>query len=439
MKKYYLLGIYGAWIMMAAGCAVQKSQVVAENKGLQQLPELASAHVGICIMDLATGAYIYQYQPDKYFMPASNTKLLTCYAAMKYLGDSLEGLDVTEWPDHVDIRPTGDPTLLHPDFTIHPIYSYLKNIDKPLHLLPALWTGKAYGTGWAWDDYADAYMAERSALPVYGNVVTVSGSKPVTVVPGYFSAAVTGVNAGGSGYVNAFNRLFHQNTFSYTNSGKALKRYAVPFITSDSIAVQLLGDTLHKNLIWQPIVAVKDNEAGGKQYVIHSQLTDSVLRFMMHRSDNFYAEQSLLMVSRLQLHEMNTDAIIARLLATDFKSMPQRPRWVDGSGLSRYNLISPQDMVWLLAKMKTDFSWKRITGILQTGNEGTLEGLYTNYAGKIYAKTGTLSNNLSLSGYLLTAKGKTLAFSVLINNHQASASAVRKQIEQWLIGILNAY
>src|SRR5215217_7755139 len=52
-------------------------------------PGLQTAHVGISIYEPATGKYLYNYQGDKYFIPASNTKLPTCYAAMKYLGDSL--------------------------------------------------------------------------------------------------------------------------------------------------------------------------------------------------------------------------------------------------------------------------------------------------------------------------------------------------------------
>jgi D-alanyl-D-alanine carboxypeptidase/D-alanyl-D-alanine-endopeptidase (penicillin-binding protein 4) len=112
---------------------------------------------------------------------------------------------------------------------------------------------------------------------------------------------------------------------------------------------------------------------------------------------------------------------------------------LDGSGLSRYNLISPQDFVFVLEKMKNEFDWKRITTILPTGNDGTLSGYYKNYAGKIYAKTGTLSNNVSLSGYIITNKGKQLIFSVQVNNHQTSATAIRRAVEKFLTTIIDQY
>ena len=93
----------------------------------------------------------------------------------------------------------------------------------------------------------------------------------------------------------------------------------------------------------------------------------------------------------------------------------------------------------LLQRMRDKYDWQRITHILPTGDEGTLKGLYKNYAGKIYAKTGTLSNHVALSGYLLTGKGKTLIFSVLVNAHQTSAAEIRKQIETFLTGIIDRY
>jgi D-alanyl-D-alanine carboxypeptidase/D-alanyl-D-alanine-endopeptidase (penicillin-binding protein 4) len=160
---------------------------------------------------------------------------------------------------------------------------------------------------------------------------------------------------------------------------------------------------------------------------------------MMHRSDNFFAEQTLLMVSNEKLEMMNNNRIIDTLLKTDFAGLPQKPKWVDGSGLSRYNLISPQDFVWVLTQMKNEFKWERITEILPTGGEGTLSAYYKNYSGRIFAKTGSLSNHLALSGYIITKKGKQLIFSVLVNAHQTAAANIRKGVEKFLVGIMERY
>ena len=71
-------------------------------------------------------------------------------------------------------------------------------------------------------------------------------------------------------------------------------------------------------------------------------------------------EQTLLMVSHVLLGQMNEQLLIDSLLKTVYKELPQRPRWVDGSGLSRYNLFSPEDFVWLLNKLQQEFGMERM-------------------------------------------------------------------------------
>jgi len=93
---------------------------------------MLAAHVGISIFETAAGKYLYNYQADKYFVPASNTKIPTCYAAMKYLGDSLRSLDYLETDTVLFIRPTADPSFLHRDFIVHPAFNFLKKTNKKL-------------------------------------------------------------------------------------------------------------------------------------------------------------------------------------------------------------------------------------------------------------------------------------------------------------------
>ena len=159
----------------------------------------------------------------------------------------------------------------------------------------------------------------------------------------------------------------------------------------------------------------------------------------MHRSDNFYAEQSLLMVSNELLGYMDDSKIIDTLLKTDFKDLPQKPRWADGSGLSRYNLFTPQDFVMILKKMKDEFGMERLKVIMATGGRGTISSYYKADSNYIFGKTGTLSGVVAFSGFMYTQKGKLLIFSTLVNNHQASATDVRRAIEKFLQGVRNQY
>jgi D-alanyl-D-alanine carboxypeptidase/D-alanyl-D-alanine-endopeptidase (penicillin-binding protein 4) len=146
-----------------------------------------------------------------------------------------------------------------------------------------------------------------------------------------------------------------------------------------------------------------------------------------------------MMVSNEFFGYMNDSKIIDTILKTDFKDLPQKPRWADGSGLSRYNLFTPQDFVAILNKMKNEFGMDRIKIIMATGGEGTISSYYKADSGYIYGKTGTLSGVVAFSGFMYTKKGRLLIFSTLVNNHQASAMDVRRAVEKFIQGVRNRY
>ena len=216
----------------------------------------------------------------------------------------------------------------------------------------------------------------------------------------------------------------------------------IPFFTNNSFtAIDILKKDFFLNI--QAGRIIDGNSAlqipPGKIYSIHSQPSDSLYKPMMHTSDNFFAEQTLLMASNEYLSYMSDKEMIDTLLKDELKDVPQKPKWVDGSGLSRYNLFTPKDFVYILNKIKNEFGWARIKNILATGGEGTLKNYYKKDTGYIFAKTGTLSNNCALSGYLTTEKNKLLIFSVLVNNYQTGATPVRRAVEKFIQYIRGKY
>jgi len=154
-----------------SSCSLQKQISKSVSPFVLNDSSLKTAHVGISIYEPAANKYWFNYQGEHYFTPASNTKIPTCYAAMRYLGDSLEGALKMETDTAIFILPTGDPTLLHPDFKNQPVISFLKNATKKIYITDLLWKDHPLGSGWSWDDYNDSYMAERSPMPVYGNII----------------------------------------------------------------------------------------------------------------------------------------------------------------------------------------------------------------------------------------------------------------------------
>ncbi|MEP6846161.1 MAG: D-alanyl-D-alanine carboxypeptidase [Panacibacter sp.] len=434
MKKYTLRSL-SLVCLLFAGCSVSKQIGRQAKNDVFNNPAFIPAHTGISIYEPATGKYWYNFQEDKYFVPASNTKLFTCYAAMKYLGDSLVAFKYYENGDTLFVIPNGDPTFLHPEYPVQPGFNFLLNFNKAIVIDTSPWKEQRWGKGWSWDDYSDYYAAERSAMPVYGNIVQIKNRlNNYEVMPSFFKKNIQIANTvNRSLFPQAIHREFAENSFTVTESGEIEHYTETPVYGSNSLLQKLLTDTLHKSIV----INDQSTQSNITQQAIHSQPTDSMLKPLMHRSDNFFAEQTLLMVSNKLLGVMSDEMIIDTLLKTDFKDLPQKPYWVDGSGLSHYNLFSPKDFVMILKKMKNDFGMDRLKNILATGGTGTITNYYKADSGFIFAKTGTLSGVVALSGFLYTKKNKLLIFSTLVNNHNSSSTEIRKGIEKFIEEIRN--
>jgi len=447
---FKLLIFYSSFLILT-GCSIEKKISKSATQLVLKDSSLTTAHVGISIYEPATNKYWFNYQGDHYFVPASNTKIPTCYAAMKYLGDSLVGLRYDGSNEGINIVGTGDPTFLHPDFKNQSVFDFLKRSGNVNYLLDGTPPGfSPLGNGWAWNDFLGDYAAERSVMPIYGNVVKFyMAADTIAVMPSaFFNSNLLHTNTSLRNRVKPLFRIvrnfesnFFHPLFGFNRSG--FSSQSVPFKTISPIDppgrnqtfLKLLEDTLHKKMgEWGYVDAMPV-----LKNIIHSQPTDSLLKPMMHRSDNFFAEQSLLMVSNELLGIMSDERIIDTLLKTDFKDLPQKPRWADGSGLSRYNLFTPQDFVAIFNKMKNEFGMDRIKNIFPTGNEGTLNNYYKAESGWLFGKTGSLSGVVALSGFLYTKKNKLLVFSVLVNNHNASATAVRRAVEKFIEGLREKY
>ena len=120
--------------------------------------------------------------------------------------------------------------------------------------------------------------------------------------------------------------------------------------------------------------------------------------------------------------------------------MPDDPQWVDGAGLSRYNLFTPRSIVWLWAQLLDKYGPEKLFPLLATGGvNGTIKNYYKAEDAYIYGKTGPLSNNHALSGYLLTKSGKTLIFSFMNNNYPGESYPVKKRMEKILWEVRENY
>ncbi|HEY0274024.1 MAG TPA: D-alanyl-D-alanine carboxypeptidase [Chitinophaga sp.] len=410
----------------AAGQIAQWAQAFRQSKGV------AGAHSGICIYEPATGRFLYQYQDDKYFTPASNTKIFTTFTALTLLGDSLAAFRYEAGGDTLFLQGAADPTFLHPVFPQQQAFTWLQQQSKPIALVPAPNENLPLGPGWSWEDYETEYQPERNEWPMYGNVVTIYHRwKADSITPAFFNQAITTLVDNTLPEATA-GRALHSNRFyvRYPVRNNKTMEARVPFITGgpQDLAARL-ADTLHR-----PVMVAGARDLTGAA-IYYSRPLDSVLRYMMYESDDGMAEQVLMAASGRLLDTLSTQRVIAWMLDHALKDLPQPPRWVDGSGLSRYNLFTPRDMVTVLRKLTAAFPERRVYAIFPTAGQGTLANHYPGMQGAIYAKTGTFGNCFNLSGYLVTRKQRKLIFSVMVNNHNDKSSTIRNAVEQFLTKI----
>ena len=170
-----------------------------------------------------------------------------------------------------------------------------------------------------------------------------------------------------------------------------------------------------------------------------SNCLDAALIPWIVESDNFIAEQLMLQVGHAVSGKFSVSEAISYSLTHYLPQLQQVPRWVDGSGLSRYNLFTPESMVYLLKKMYLEIPEERLFAYFPKGGRtGTLKNNYKNQP-YIRAKSGTLSNNYNLSGYLITKKGTVLIFSYMSNHYQGGSSAVKEDISGYLERLYKVY
>ncbi len=384
--------------------------------------------VGFALYDKDKKEMIFQKDADKYYTPASNTKLFTFYAGLKIIPDSIPSMRYITKGDSLIFWGTGDPSFLHTELKGTRAFDFLKSSTKKIFYAPSRYTGNFYGYGWQWDDYNDYYQPEINELPLMDNVVLVSSGQKagsITILPNTFANCFLKDTAETKKTFKVI-REFNENIFHYPATPITTKySQQIPYKVSTATSVNLLSDTLNK------YVGIIDMKMPKSAKTIYNMKSDSVFKQMLLPSDNFVAEQLLLVYADKLGEEMNTAKVIDKVEQQYLSTLPDKPQWKDGSGLSRGNLFTPRDMVALLELIYNEVNdEKRLFNMLPAGGKtGTLRNAYPKTDHPfVFGKTGSLSNNHNQSGYIVTKKGKVYIFSFMNNNFVLPTAAVRNEM-----------
>lgn len=421
-----------ASLIFYACSPVSKSRL---NKSFAFTESKFQDHTGFVLFDPEKNKTVYEFNGARYFTPASNTKILTFFAALKILGDSVPALEYVQRNDSLIFWGTGDPSFLYRHvYYDSSVYHFLKSSASDLYFSDANFHTPHFGAGWAWDDYSSGYSPQRSPFPVYGNIASVVADQQLLKIsPPFFQESfIHGVKKPSSEVV----RELDENLFVFHPAREfvKVKEIDVPIKLDAFTFYSLLTDTLKR-----PVGAAHSALPVNTNTLFSIHL-DSLYSVMMQESDNFIAEQLLLMCSNVLSDSLKPEIAIDFVTENYLKDLSDKPIWVDGSGLSRYNLFTPRSIVQLWRKISELVPQERLFPLLATGGvNGTIRKWYHAEKPYIFGKTGSLSNNHCLSGFLVTKKGKVLIFSFMNSNYTTTTSDIRRNMQTILHDIYEHY
>lgn len=445
--KGNIAGCAAVWVMACifllsmSGCSVYRNYSEARFwksivHEIDTSAVLGKGFTGLVVQDAISGKTIYSHNGDKNFIPASNVKILTLYSCIKTLGDSIPSFRYQVTDSFLYLWPMADPTLMHPDFKETNILERIKSIvgDRTVRVSLAHGSQPHYGRGWMWDDYLDDYQPEITALPIYGNVVQfLYIDNQWSAVPPQMldSSRVSDIHSD-------VWRSRHRNDFHLPATPDTAKVNFWKIPTSTSLHSNL---KLFENVLGRKVEQVSVPVAKGAS-ALYSMPVDTVFRRLMQQSDNLIAEHLLLMCGMVAGDSLSTSFAIDTVKKDWLKGMPGNIKWVDGSGLSRYNQASPEQMTWLLRQLWETVPRDVLFSCMDSGKRrnGTLRHLFSSGNEiELFAKTGSMQGVYNLSGYLKTQKRRLLIFSIMNNNFQGPVSGARRATGKILTKIGNRF
>lgn len=416
------------------------------------------AHAAMRVVDLDTGEVLYDRDGQKLFTPASNVKLYTSACALMMFGPDFRfttsvGIEGFQSGDTLRgdliLRGGGDPSLTSADLA--ELAARVKNemgisrIQGNIVVDASLFSPVLKGPGWMWDDDPDYYNMSIAPIMVDYNVLQVdvhspkSGDPTVRMSPAASYPPLEVTLKDGAKTEAQIDRapFAHTVTVSGTvaaDDGATSRSLTMhdPATWAAAVFVEYLRSGVGVSVSGGTVVARQPTRVASVLEHESPPLIDMLTRFNKV-SENAIGEMLFLdlavLKDRVPAKWSDGAGIVTEWLTKTVGLSPDSFRLVDGSGLSRYNLISAEGTSALLVYMsrQPEFDAYRQT-LPIAGVDGSLSNRMrgTAAAGNVYAKTGSMSGVSTLSGYVRRAGGGWVAFSILTNGLHGSVSNSRE-------------
>lgn len=416
---------------------------------LLSTPQFRQTIVAIRVYSIDNDENLYTRNNKLLLHPASTLKLFTAGAALEALGDTFQ-FQTIAYVDSQEsyasvlsrlyLKGFGDPLLMPDDLDSiarQVAANGVTRITESLIVDDSFFDSLYWGNGWMWDDAGDPDAPYISALSINNNTIN------LVILPSLIpeSSAIISESPATSLY-HCVNRtkcvldsvtprisiswLSFPDNLSYSVDGAlqttspALNRtIAIPH--PEIFTGNLLRRSLLSHQIDVPLIVKRGYvPANAKPIAWHTTPCDSVIAILLKNSNNLAAENLVKFIAAyktgIQGNTKNGIYFINRYLASvgvDTTNL----RIVDGSGVSRYNLLSADALVnFLVGIKKYKPYWKVFNALLPLGGEGTLKNRFCTLPVNLRAKTGTLNGVSNIAGYVYTADGELLAFAILMQH-----------------------
>ena len=450
----------------AAIAGICRAELPGKIEAIAQNSALTQADVGILIEGATPNSSpLYAYRAQAQLVPASNVKLLTTAAALQTLGPDFSiRTSVFGQPDTPEpalyVVGRGDPTFT--SYQINLLSGQLKQKGirraQSLTAVDSYFTGPAASPYWDDEDYRAGYGAPANSLILnrnelsftvfpsrIGQPLRVIWDRPEFVQGWRIENNTRTVGSSSREFIDAGQRP-GQKVMTVTGqliAGSASDNNSIALLDPAGYFIEQFQESLTRHGISSPRgqVSAANLPAG---LVELAAIESPPLRAFIDPTNlysvNIYAEAMLKSLGRSD-DPMTPDAYQAGAAAvsqilTDLGVAPDSLSIVDGSGLSRRNLATPEafvDTLQIMAQTPNAVVYRNSLAV--AGRSGTLRNRMkeTPAEGRFQGKTGTLSGTYTLSGYLNPPNHPPLTLSILINNADAGGRTIRSLIDQIVI------
>lgn len=417
-------------------------------------------NMGISVVDLNTGEALYQRNATRAFVPASNMKLFSDAAALMALGPDYRfinqlttdasALDRGSLKGSIYLHFPGDPSLTQANlnYLLNQLKRWgISRIEGNVVLVSNNSVVSAYAPGRMAQDFKYSYGAPVAPIvlddnrlsitvnPAYraGQAALVELNDTLSSLPLNNQVKTTGQSAscGLDFSMDGDNNLTVRGCVG-VGQWAVQQRIAIrnPLRYVQDLVKMKLNDM---NITLDGKVVLGNRPASSLLLSTHaSKPITQLMADTLKPSDNVYAD-SLYLHAAAKLNGAPVDWQQAQPVVKNFLQQQtgislQNAALIDGSGLSRQDLLTPQQTVELLQFLHDRFplAYEYIAALPVAGRDGTLQRRFRklNQQGLLRAKTGTMTGVMSLSGYLYTANGHTLAFAIFINRRPGTSPSV---------------